>query len=346
LTVSAEAFKRSLDERVSLNRQILENPYWFLPVDDKGHENYVPVGRGVKSSDFCGVHRGYDVCKDVEAHKGKVVDGVDYTDAIAVRHKHWWCKKAGCPVCFIRGWSVREARFIEARLLLAVERGFGEVEHVVVSAPEKDYGLSEKVLRERARAVLSACGVVGYCMIFHGYRIARGRRVLAWGSHYHVLAFLDGGYDKCRQCKGGDCRACGGVEGRCYKAFDDTGWIVRVLEKRETVYGSAWYQLHHSTIRLGIKRFHVVTWGGRVAYNNFRSEGLNLKAESPCFVCGGEMTKHFYVGKCYFAKNVGDVNYKPRFAVHVSESDDFVEVIGEVRGRYSGSYEGGNGSYE
>jgi len=329
LLVSPEAYNRSLAERVSLNRQILENPYWILPVDDKGHENYVPVGRGVKSSNLCGVHVSYDVCKDVEAHRGVVKNGVDYTDTIGVRHKHLWCKKSGCPVCFIRGWSVRGARFIdEARLQVAVERGFGDVEHVVVSAPKKDYGLSEMVLRKRARAVLSACGIEGGCMIFHGFRVDRERSVLVWSPHYHILGFVAGGYDRCRRCKGGDCYACDGVEGRCYRAYRENGWIVRVLPKRKTVYGTAWYQLHHATIRLGIKRFHVVTWFGRVAYNNFKSGELKPKAEVACFICGGEMTKHFYVGERRIPKNIGDVGYKPCFAVHVSESDYFVEGVG------------------
>ena len=45
--LNVEAYKRSLAQRVSLNRQILQNKYWFLPVDNKGHEDFVPVGRGV-----------------------------------------------------------------------------------------------------------------------------------------------------------------------------------------------------------------------------------------------------------------------------------------------------------
>jgi len=334
LMVSSVAYERSLAERVSLNRQILENPYWFLPVDDKGHENYMPVGRGVKSSDFCGAHVGYDVCKDVEAHKGVVKDGVDYTDTIAVRHKHLWCKNSGCFVCFIRGWSVRGARFIEGRLDLAVQRGFGEVLHMVVSAPEKDYGLSEKALRQKCRLALAVRGIVGGAMLFHGYRIARGRKVLTWGVHYHSMAFLHGGYDRCRNCEDRVCEGygnegkCDGFEAVTRQEFKKDGYIVKVLPKRKTVFGTAWYQLHHSTVRLGIKRFHVVTWFGRCGYNNFKSAGLKPKSEVTCFICGGEMTKHFYMGNRRIPKNVGDVDYKPCFAVHVSESDDFVEAVG------------------
>ena len=41
--VSAEAFNRSLAQRIRLNRAILTNKYWMLPVDNKGHEDFMPV---------------------------------------------------------------------------------------------------------------------------------------------------------------------------------------------------------------------------------------------------------------------------------------------------------------
>jgi hypothetical protein len=110
---------------VALNRQILENKYWYLPIDDKGHENYVPVGRGLKpSSDWCGKSRGLVVCKNVDGHKGVVVNRVDCSGKVFVRLQHFWCKNASCPVCFIRGWSVRGAKFIAVRLEEGVKRGF------------------------------------------------------------------------------------------------------------------------------------------------------------------------------------------------------------------------------
>jgi hypothetical protein len=124
--MNIEACERSLAERVRLNRQILENKYWFLPVDDKGHESYVPVGRGVKSSDYCGRVRGLVVCKNTEGHKGVVVKGVDCSSKVLARLQHFWCKNASCPVCFIRGWSVRGAKFIEGRLETGVKRGSGQ----------------------------------------------------------------------------------------------------------------------------------------------------------------------------------------------------------------------------
>jgi len=116
LMVSVEVYNRSLAERVRLNRAILTNKYWFLPVEDKGHEDFEPVGRGVKSSDYCGRHVSFSVCKNDEGHEGVRVGDVDCSGKVVVRHKHWWCHKATCCVCFNRGWSVRGAQSVVGRV--------------------------------------------------------------------------------------------------------------------------------------------------------------------------------------------------------------------------------------
>ncbi len=327
---STEAHNRSLSERVRLNRQILENKYWFLPVDDKGHENYVPVGRGARSSDWCGKSRGLVVCKNIEGHKGVVVKGADCSGKVFVRQQHFWCKNAQCPVCFIRGWSVRGAKFIFRRLEAGAKSGFGKVEHLVVSVSEADSNLNESVLRKKCRCVLLGCGVLGGCMIFHGYRIDRERNCLKWSPHYHVLGFIRGGYDRCRHCQGGDCYACDGVEGRCYRAYRDNGYIVRVLEERKTEFGTAWYQMNHSTLRLGLRRFHVVTWFGVTGYNNFKSEKTRTGV-IPCLACGEEMVRSVHVGKRRIVKDLGDAGYKSVFAdeeFDESGQPNYVESVG------------------
>lgn len=328
--LDSEAYNRSLSERVQLNRQILENKYWFLPVDDRGHENYVPVGRGKRSSDWCGKSRGLLVCKNVEGHKGVTAHGADCSNKVFVRLQHFWCKNAQCPVCFIKGWSVRGAKFIVSRLEVGVKRGFGKIEHVVVSVSEADRDLNESVFRKRSRLALLVCGVLGGCMIFHGYRIDRERNCLKWSPHYHVLGFIRGGYDRCRHCKGGDCYACDGVEGRCYRVYKDNGYIVRVLEERKTVFGTAWYQLNHATLRIGLKRFHVVTWFGVCGYNNFKGEGVGAGVV-PCPACGEEMVRSVHVGKRRIVKDLGDVGYKSVFVddeFDESGEPNYVEVVG------------------
>jgi hypothetical protein len=78
------------------------------------------------------------------------------------------------------------------RLAVASERGFGEVEHVVVSVPPVDRNLSETVLREKCMRAMLVRGVLGGAKIFHGFRIDKVRKVLVWSPHFHSLSFISG----------------------------------------------------------------------------------------------------------------------------------------------------------
>ena len=308
----------SYSRRLRLNSAIFKNPYWVLPIDDVGHESYVPVGRGVKSSPLCGKHVGISVCKNVEGHEGVTVSGVDCSGKVVVRHKHLWCHRSLCPVCFIRGWSVRGARSIESRLEEGVRRGFGKIEHVAVSPSVVYHGLSEHVLRKKCRDALFDRGVLGGCMLFHGYRVDKKRDVLVWSPHYHVLGFILGGFDRCRRCVHvrGDCASCDGFKGREVRGFRKDGIIVKVFDEREksyysdkrNIFGSAFYQLNHSTVRVGIKRFHAVTWFGVCGNRKYASP--KVESEVTCPACGDVMVRSFYVGKHPFVKNVADPHYE------------------------------------
>jgi hypothetical protein len=91
------------------------------------------------------------------------------------------------------------------------------------------------------------------------------------------------------------------------------------LDERKTVFGTAWYQLHHATIRVGLKCFHVVTWFGVCGYRNFK--GVKLFADVPCPVCGDAMSRHFHVGKRHIVKDLGHAGYVPFFVD--DEFDEF-----------------------
>jgi len=158
---------KSYARRLALNSAISKNVYHRLPVDDKGHENYIPVGRGVQSSLLCGKWTSISRCRNIEGHEGAFLNGEDITGKSVVRNRHMWCKRSLCPICFIRGWSMRRGRSIESRLEEGVRRGFGKVEHIVVSPSVADHGLSEYVMRKKCRDALFARGILGGCMIFH-----------------------------------------------------------------------------------------------------------------------------------------------------------------------------------
>lgn len=265
-----------------------------IPVLENGwgsYGDYRLVGNDEVTNANCGRFATLKGCLRVDLHKLITLDGVNYAGKVFVRRIRFSCGKPSCPVCFKSGWAVREAGRIEARLAEASKR-FGVVEHIVASVPVKDYGLDLKALRRKIIKILTALGVVGGVLIFHGFRYSL-RKGWYWSPHFHVLGYILGGYGRCRRCKGGDCYACDGFEGKLYKCYRSNGYIVRVLGKRITVFGTAWYQLNHSSYKANVKRFHIATWFGICSYRK-----LKVTVEMRKDVC--PICKHDIVGIRYF----------------------------------------------
>jgi hypothetical protein len=184
---------------------------------------YELVGQGeVTNPDTCGRFRGFWGCIHTELHNKTTLDGKNHRGKAYVKKVFHSCDKPTCPVCFKRGWAVREAGNIESRIKGA-EKRFGKAEHIVVSVPQKDYGLSYEALQAKAIKVMAARNILGGCKIFHAFRYHSANETYVseparwfWSPHFHVLGFVDGGYSRCRHCKKStlDCVACDGFEGR------------------------------------------------------------------------------------------------------------------------------------
>ena len=210
---------------------------------------------------------------------------------------------------------MRDAKNIAARLGECSQL-FGKVEHIVVSLPMHDYGLSVEASRLKAAKILRSRGVIGGVMIYHAFRY-RNRGVLLRGvfspkgwyfsPHYHVLGYLLVGYAKCRHCKKVEkagyisrevCAGCNGFEARTRRLYDKDKYIVKVLAERITPVGTAWYQLSHSSIKVGVKRFHVSTWFGSCSYRKLKVTPKIKK--DVCPICGEELERLRYSGKKSF----------------------------------------------
>jgi hypothetical protein len=312
--------KRRLAERLKLNKRLLENKYWFLPYDNRGHEDMMPVGRGDKYSDFCGKHRGWQVCKNVDQHGGKVVKGVDYTNKVAVKHQVFRCNSSSCSVCFALAWALRLARSMAGRLEEGVKKGFGKIEHATCSVPKEDYGLSVDVMRKRALLVCLDRGFHSGGMIFHGFRMNKLRTLLVYSPHFHILGFIRGGYG-CRDCdhKWNCTAGCGGFDDGAWRGFQKDGYWVKVHDERKSIVGSCWYQLNHSTVRVGVRRFQVVTWFGVLA--NRKMKSFPVKARVICPACGADMERSIYKGKKHVCLDFSAEEYAEAFA-----DDEFDDV--------------------
>ena len=293
--------------------------------------NFQLVGHGKVTNEYCGKFLRYKGCLRVDLHNIITLEGKNFKGKIFKRKVHHFCHKPSCPVCFKSGWAIRQAGNIEGRLAEASKR-FGLVEHIVCSVPVRDYGLSYKNLRKKVVKILTERGIVGGCPIFHGFRYNL-RKHWYWSPHFHVLGFVLGGYSRCRNCKNKwNCRAgCGGFDDRSYQNFLKDGYYVKVLGKRKTVFGTAWYQLNHASIDISKKRFHVATWFGVCSYRKLKITVEKRKALCP--ICQHDLVDLLYSGN------------KPLSCSHERDSlEDLVEdgrvVWVEREHKYSsGSYE-------
>lgn len=148
------------------------------------------------------------------------------------------------------------------------------------------------MLRAKILGVLKARGIVGGVLIFHGFRYNKHKRWY-WSPHFHVLGFILGGY-RCRSCTKQCFKGCGEFEDRKYRCYEKDCCIVRVLGKRKTVGGTAWYQLNHASVKVGVVRFHVATWFGVCSYRKLKVTTEYKK--NVCPICHHELVRLMYIG--------------------------------------------------
>jgi len=261
-----------------------------------------------------------------ELHDKVGLDGVNYKGKVYVKRVQHFCNKPSCPICYRKGWAVREAHNIEGRLKEASKR-FGLVEHIVCSVPIRDYGLSYEALRKKAVKVLFSRGITGGVLIFHGFRY-NSTKFWYWSPHFHVLGFVLGGYSRCRHCptKWNCKKGCGEFDDRKYQLFLKDGWIVKVLGERVTVGGTAWYQLNHSSIDITKKRFHVATWFGVCSYRKLKVTVEKRKALCP--ICQHELEDICYLG---FNPDVLNTS-STKFFANLIENECVVWIVKSKRG--------------
>jgi hypothetical protein len=323
---------------------------------------YELVGHSPKpTSDRCGTFLHFLACTRLELHNKIVFDEktgslTNYAGLADVHPVFNSCDKFSCPICYERGASVREADKINFRLGWISKKldhtVFGDVEHIIVGIPPIKWCVSDElVLRKLVLKGLECRGVVGGCLIFHGARFNSDTRRWYWSPHYHVLGFIGikGGFRKCRGCRYVNdrgsrffCEGCDGFYGVSKKCWKSDGLIVEVKDKRKSIFGTAWYQLHHATIRTD-KRTHIVKWFGVCSYRRLKVDKKARKEYDKehrvkCRICGSELVRHEYCGcdpnvKLFYRKVRGA---REKVEPFFSPSCDWVERPERWR---SGSYE-------
>jgi len=117
--------------------------------------------------------------------------------------------------------------------------------------------------------------------------------------------------------------------------FQKDGYYVKVFGKRKTVRGTAWYQLNHASVKVGVKRFHVATWFGNCSYRKLKVTIEMRKAVCP--ICQHDLVRLRYFG----GKGIVTDRSSPEY-----ERDSFEDYEEGSLPVYFESVKRGSGSYE
>jgi hypothetical protein len=264
------------------------------------------VGTGKQTSTRCGQFLGWSGCLNVEEHDHSTLDGIDHTGKIFVKRVFHSCDRPDCPVCFKKGWAIREAGKAECRLKEAQKR-FGIAEHIIDSVPIAEYGLPFEKIKANSLKAMAARHYIGGIMIFHAQRFANFAEAVRkgipagwrYGPHFHYLDFLEGGYGVCRGCKKSrqECLGCKGFEGVTRRLNLTDGHIVKVKGAQKTIFGTLWYQMNHMTIVKGKIRYHTVIWSGICSYRKLKLQKEDRINRHVCPICGHDLVPLEYVGE-------------------------------------------------
>lgn len=175
--------------------------------------------------------------------------------------------------------------------------GYRRPIHVVLSPPQDvDFGYSNyRALRKKAYEVAQKTGLIGGVVFFHPYRLKcdsceavipdykrkcpsckKERFVWVKGPHFHVVGF--------------------GYIHDTKKNYDQTGWVVKNLGVRESVFWTCQYLLSHTGVWSGKYGFHGATWFGKLAYRNFKTVKI-WAFRVVCPYCFHALVPLMFVGK-------------------------------------------------
>jgi len=270
-----------------------------MPADPQNHANF--VGRKACSREVLHNRVKYGFVR--LGNEKKIVRCVDKAYVKLVFH---YCNKPSCCLCYKHGWATRFAMSIEKRLLEASKK-FGEIHHIIVGLPPSTWGLDYKTLKEICLKGCSVRGVIGGIVIFHGFRFNDISREWHWSCHFHIIGFLRDGYSKCRRCL--RCvKGCGLFRDRSYRANETDKLIFKVKGPRESVWGTARYQLDHSSIDVSVKRFRLATWFGVCGWRKLKVKVA--KHEEVCPFCKHDLVWHDYFGCNSTVKYRGELGKK------------------------------------
>ena len=186
--------------------------------------------------DFCGLW-SFMGCLNIEKHSnGKMF----------LKPFEKSCFRADCIKCCFK-WLGREASKSSKRMEKYEKQSKKTLKHIIVSVPSFDYYKEKKTLSKKVRKILKEVKADSGLIIFHPFRLDKKIDMWYYSPHFHVLGF-------------------GWVEGVA-EAYNKHGYVIKNLGKRESVFGTIYYQLSHAGIK---SHNHVLSYFGECSYSKLK----------------------------------------------------------------------------
>ena len=249
----------SFDEHFSTFKKLI-----VLPGDRIG--NWGLPGHG-ESKESCGSFfmKG---CLNISDHP----DGLGYFEP----HVHK-CFSPSCPTCWLL-WCKRASGRIQDRInsYLSIHKKLKPI-HVVASVPRGSFHMRVADMRKKAQKYVKKVGFWGGSCIFHPFRQQKGSGIWYFSPHFHFIGV-------------------GWIQGTD-SLYARSGWIVKNVRVRQTVFGTAFYQLTHSGVWYGEGRKSTTTWFGCMSYNKMMMDPLDYGRQKRCPYCGEKIFTLIWIGE-------------------------------------------------
>jgi hypothetical protein len=189
------------------------------------------------------------------------------------------CFDPKCPEDW-RFWLLRESERISSRIDIAMKQKpwMGNPIHYMESVPQRLWYLPKEKLASIAYAIAKRVGFLGGSVIWHPFRETEDGR---WyiSPHFHFLGF-------------------GWIDGSAVDAeYLKSGWICKNIGVRDSVFGTAYYQLTHCGVWYGEGKRHSVTWFGELSYNKLKiPKSIEDRDQVVCPYCGEPLKRVRWVG--------------------------------------------------
>jgi len=213
---------------------------WYNPIDNHGWR--LPATKDPREN--CGkfVTKG---CLNKSNHPGR---------KNWIKHCELSCFRKDCSVCFEK-WLDRASNRATRRIEKYEKISGKPAKHIVISPPKWDWNLSYPELKEKARQIMKESNILGGNMIFHPFRYYKEKKEWYWSPHFHIVGF-------------------GWIE-HVGKISKKTGWVIKNIGKRHSIYSTIWYELSHCGNK---DKIQSIVWFGDLSYSNAKYSKL-LKEE-------------------------------------------------------------------